>query len=166
IDRIDLNLRKIYDQAPAGAWTYKELGSEDGANWKEVGGAAGTEWPDMRGAGPSFLQTIAFHAPARFHSYRVEFASANVHTWGVAELALFDKGQPIRVAGPDVFSSAWMSAGSAEEWVYVDLGAVCTFDRVALTWIQRAAEGSIQVSNDAKQWNTLQPLLPGATASD
>ena len=31
-----------------------------------------------------------------------------------------------------------MSAGSGEEWVYVDLGAACTFDRVVLSWIRRA----------------------------
>src|SRR6201986_3699113 len=109
----------------------------------------------MRETGPSILETIAFAAPARFRSYRVQMASTNVRTWGVAELALFDKGQPVRVAGPDVFSSAWMSAGSGEEWVYVDLGAVCTFDRVALTWIARAAAGSLQVSNDAKEWHEL-----------
>jgi hypothetical protein len=51
-----------------------------------------------------------------------------------------------------------MSAGSGEEWVYVDLGANCTFDRVTLAWIRRAAEGAIQVSNDAKDWQTLQPF--------
>ena len=166
IDRIDLYLRKIYDHSPTGSWNYKVSGSDDGANWKEVGSAAGTEWPDLHGAGPSFLETIAFAAPVRFHSYRVELSAANVHTWGVAELALFDKGLSVRVAGPDVFSSAWMSAGSAEEWVYVDLGAVCTFDRIGLSWIQRAAEGSIQVSNDAKQWNILQALPPAAAATD
>ncbi len=51
-----------------------------------------------------------------------------------------------------------MPAGRGEEWVYVDLGAMCTFDRVALSWIRRAAEGSIQVSDDAANWTTVQPL--------
>jgi hypothetical protein len=58
--------------------------------------------------------------------------------------------------------SAWMSAlpgaGSGPEWVYVDLGAPCTFDRIVLAWILRAAEGSIQASDDATNWQTLQPL--------
>jgi hypothetical protein len=53
-----------------------------------------------------------------------------------------------------------------QEWVYVDLGAVCTFDRVALSWIRRAAAGSIQVSDDAGVWKTLQPLPSGGAASD
>ena len=74
-----------------------------------------------------------------------------------------DKGKEVRVAGPDIFSSAWMSAGSGEEWVSVDLGAVCSFDRVALAWIRRAAEGSLQVSNDNAQWQTIQPLPPNGS---
>jgi hypothetical protein len=51
-----------------------------------------------------------------------------------------------------------MSAGWGEEWVSVDLGAECTFDRVVLAWIRRAAEGVIQISDDGAQWKTIQPL--------
>jgi hypothetical protein len=166
IDRIDLYLRRIYGRSLSGTWTYTVTGSDDRVTWKEVGRATGSEWPDMREPGPSFMETIAFAAPARFHSYRVQLAAPNVSSWGVAELALSDKGQPVRVAGPDIFASAWMSAGSGEEWVYVDLGAVCTFDRIGLAWIARAAEGSIQVSADASQWKTLQALAGGTGASD
>ena len=166
IDRIDLYLRKIYGRSLSGTWTYTVIGSDDGMTWKEVGRSSGSEWPDMAAPGPSFMESIAFTAPARFRSYRVQFAAANLHTWGVAEVALFDEGQPVRVAGPGLFSSAWMSAGSGEEWVYVDLGAVCSFDRIALTWIARAAEGSIQVSDDASQWKTLQPLAVGTGSND
>jgi len=164
IDRIDLYLRKIYGGPVSGTWTYTITGSDDGVTWKEVGRASGSEWPDMREPGPSFLKTIQFPAPTRFRSYRLQLAAPNVRTWGVAELALFDKGQPVRVAGPVLFASAWMSAGSGEEWVYVDLGAVCTFDRIGLAWVQRAAEGSIQVSDDAIRWKTLQ-ALPSATGT-
>ncbi len=59
-----------------------------------------------------------------------------------------------------------MSAGSGEEWVYVDLGASCTFDRVKLYWIRRAAEGSVQASDDAVRWQTLAPLPSAAGAVD
>ncbi len=166
IDRIDLYLRKIYGRSLSGIWTYTVSGSDDRVTWKEVGRASGSEWPDMRALGPSFLETIAFTAPAQFRSYRVQLGAPNVRAWGVAELALFDKGQPVRVAGPDIFSSAWMSAGSAEEWVYVDLGAVCTFDRIGLAWIQRASEGSIQTSDDASQWKSLQALPSGGGSTD
>ncbi len=166
IDRIDLYLRKIYGRSVSGTWTYTVIGSDDGATWKEVGRASGSEWPDMAAPGPSFMESIAFTASARFRSYRVQFAAANLRSWGVAEVALFDKGQSVRVAGSDLFSSAWMSAGSGDEWVYVDLGSVCTFDRIALTWIARATEGSIQASDDASQWKTLHPLAAGTGTND
>ena len=165
IDRIDLYLRKIYGRTLSGTWTYTVLGSDDGANWREAGHASGSQWPDMRAPGPSFLESIPFAAPARFRSYRVRLSTPDLRTWSVAELALFDKGQAVRVAGPDLFSSAWMSAGSGEEWVYVDLGAVCTFDRIALSWIVRAAEGEIQVSDDASNWKTLQ-AIPASTGTN
>lgn len=166
IDRIDLYLRKIYGHPVSGTWTYTVLGSDDRATWKEVGRASGSDWPDMRLPGPSFMEGIAFTAPAKFHSYRVQLSAQNVHTWGVAELALFDRGQAVRVAGPDIFASAWMSAGSGEEWVYVDLGAECSFDRIELLWIERAMEGSLQVSDDASAWKTLQALMPSSSLKD
>jgi hypothetical protein len=42
----------------------------------------------------------------------------------------------------------------------------CTFDRIVLSWIRRAAEGSIQVSNNATDWKTLQPLPAAAGMTD
>lgn len=143
---------------PATGWTYIVSGSDDHTHWTEVGRSTGTDWPSMHFSGPSFMQSIPFTAPARNRYYRVELSADGIKTWGVAELATFDKGQEVHVAGPEHFSSAWMSAGSGPEWVYVDLGAPCTFDRVVLAWILRAAEGSIQVSGDAANWQTLQPL--------
>ena len=166
LDRIDLYLRKIYGPLPAGGWTYIALASDDHVTWTELGRSSGNVWPDMRIPGPSFEQTIAFTAPSRSRYYRVQLSAANIHTWGVAELVLFDKGQEVRAAGPDRFTSAWMSEGSGEEWVYVDLGAQCTFDHVVLYWIRRAAEGAIQASSDAMEWKTLQPLPAGDKPSD
>jgi beta-galactosidase/beta-glucuronidase len=166
IDHIDLYLRKIYGPPPAGGWTIVVSGSDDRVNWKEVGRATGASFPPMRDSGPSFLEPVAFTAPVSFHSYRIEFSASSVRTWGVAEVVLFDKRQEVRVAGPEHFSSAWMSAGSGEEWVSVDLGAVCTFDRVALAWIRRPAEGSIQISDDNTQWRTIQSLPVGNTSND
>jgi hypothetical protein len=167
IDHIDLHLRKMNGPSPTGGWTIVVSGSDDHANWKEVGRAKGAAFPSMQDSGPSFAESIAFNAPAKFRSYRIALSAAGVRTWGVGDLTLMDQGKEVRVAGPDIFSSAWMSAGSGEEWVSVDLGAVCSFDRVALAWIRRAAEGSIQVSNDNVQWQTVQPLAPnGSGASD
>lgn len=83
-------------------------------------------------------------------------------SWRIGQIAFFKGEQRVEVGGPYSFTSAWMSEGSGEEWVYVDLGARCEFDNVKLYWIARAAEGSIQVSDDAENWRDLQSLN-GAT---
>ena len=166
LDRIDLWLRRMNSNPPASGWTYIVSGSNDQANWNEVGRSTGTDWPSMDFSGPSFVQSIPFTAPARYRSYRVQFSADGVKTWGVAELATFDKGREVHIAGSEHFFSAWMSAGSGEEWVYVDLGAPCTFDRVVLAWIRPATEGFIQVSDDAGQWQNLQPLPSNSDTTD
>jgi hypothetical protein len=45
------------------------------------------------------------------------------------------------------------------------LGAVCTFDRVVLSWIRRASEGAVEVSDDATGWTSL-AALPASGAID
>ena len=170
LDRIDLWLRRINGRLPASGWTYIVSGSDGGANWKEVGRSTGTDWPSMHFSGPSFVQSIPFTAPARYRCYRVEFSAEGITTWGVAELATFDQGREVHVAGPEHFYSAWMSempgetpsestsVGSGQEWVYVDLGGSATFDRVVLAWILPPAAAEIQVSEDAVNWQTIQAL--------
>ena len=54
-----------------------------------------------------------------------------------------------------------------EEWVYVDLGADCEFDRVALYWIRAAAEGASRSPTTRATWRELQALpSPGAASDD
>ena len=159
LDRIDLYLRRIPGPQPTGNWTYTVFGSADSVSWTELGRVSGSDWPDMNSTTEAtFMQSIPFTAPVRSRYYRVQLSSAAVQTWSVGELVPFDQGQQLQLAGPLYFTSAWMSAGSGEEWVYVDLGKPCTFDRIVLSWIRRAAEGAIQVSNNATDWQTLQPL--------
>ncbi len=158
IDRVDVGLRKIYAPPPPNGWTIVVSGSDDRVNWAEAGRFTAASFPGAHESGPGFTESIPLSHPVSFHAYRVEFAGAGVKTWGVGEVTFFADGDQVLVAGPETFSSAWMSAGSGEEWVSVDLGAQCTFDRVVLRWIRRAAEGALQVSSDGVQWQTLKPL--------
>ena len=59
-----------------------------------------------------------------------------------------------------------MSGGTCGEWVYVDLGAKCTFDRVALSWLRRAADAAVPVSDDAASWRTIQVLSASGGPAD
>jgi len=128
-------------------------GSEDGKNWRELQRSAGS----LRQTG-EFKPSLALPAPVRSRYFRVELRCGRNLNWRVGEVAFFRGGRRLDLGGPYDFTSAWMSAGSGEEWVYVDLGAQCTFDRVKLVWIRRAAEGSLEASDDAIHWRTLAPL--------
>jgi len=151
--------------------------SEDGREWKESGKVTNpklepdTGYPTGFGRpGQLFQPSIPLRATSQSRFYRVEFEAANAPPrsffmqWQVGEVAFYNQNQRVEIGGPYKFTSAWMSAGLGEEWVYVDLAARCEFDRVALYWIARAAEGSLQVSDDAQSWRDIQPL-PGGTGN-
>jgi len=157
---------------------YVVTGSDDGQTWKELGRytvpppppapatppAAGAGRGGRGGFAPPPI-SIQFTAASRNRFLRLT-AEGTATTWGIGDLAFYDRDARVEVGGPYNFSSSWKSAGNGEEWVYVDLGAVSTFDRVVLDWIERAAAGSIQTSNDAKTWKTVQALPATGTVDD
>ena len=81
-------------------------------------------------------------------------------TWHFGEIGLLHAGVPVHIAGP--FQFARMPAAGGEQWCWGDLGAACTFDRIALAWIRRPGGGKIEASDDAVRWRTLQELGTGA----
>ena len=138
-------------------WTVVLSASADGKDWKELGRAYGMAHPTAEWKGSiAWPATLSNAARGRF--YRFDFESGRPVQWHVAEARFYHGQQRVRAGGPYDFTSAWRSAGAGNEWVSVDLGADCTFDRVALYWIHRAAAGEIQISDDGKAWRTLQPL--------
>ncbi|HTB96047.1 MAG TPA: discoidin domain-containing protein [Terracidiphilus sp.] len=148
--------------------------SEDGATWKPIGNATNPKPaptaglpPDVIAMGPVYAPVVLFKAPSISRSYRIECRvdgndteskQASEAVWQIGEVAFFRGGERVEVGGPYDFTSAWMSEGLGEEWVYVDLGARFEFDRIGVHWIARAAEGSIQVSDDAQTWSDLHSL--------
>jgi beta-galactosidase/beta-glucuronidase len=141
--------------------------SDDGREWERVGFISAPQPASIEGyprdfarPGQLFAPSIALSRVCRSRFYQVQCVLANSSapdlyvTWRVGEVEFYraDKREPI--GGPYSFTSAWMSAGVGEEWVYVDLGARCQFDRIKLYWISRAAEGCIQKSDDATSWQT------------
>lgn len=153
--------------------------SEDGREWRDLGKVTNPRVEPVEGYPPGFAQpgrlfkpSINFNQVAQSRFYRVEFAAAHPTEasfgmqWQICEVEFYHASQRVEIGGPYSFTSAWMSAGLGEEWVYVDLGARCEFDRVTLYWISRAAEGSIQVSDDAQTWREVQPLPTGTSNMD
>jgi hypothetical protein len=110
--------------------------------------------------------SVSLTQPSRNRFFRITVQSGGEGSWLVSEVRFFDRNQPVEVGGPYRFDSAWMAEGKGEEWIYVDLGARCTFDRVALYWIRRAAEGVVQTSDDAVNWKDIVSLPPATGPTD
>jgi hypothetical protein len=173
VDRVELTgMRTVADAGKPAGWSVVVKGSDDGQTWTELGRIESADRPPAGwrqfgpNAGPPPVFPVAFTAPSRSRRIRVEVSAPSASRWSIAEVILSDKGQRVETGGPYRFSSAWMSAGTGSEWVYVDLGAACTFDRVALSWIRRAAEAVIQVSDDAASWTTIQALPAAGGPTD
>ena len=178
IDRIDVVV------IPPGGFNSAKLSftvsvSDDAREWNHVGTVVAPEPVSVEGypkefarPGQLFTPSIPFSKPCRNRFYQVKFTLADAPPqalyvqWRVGEIAFFSRDQRVNIGGPYRFTSAWMSAGLGEEWVYVDLGARCEFDRIKLYWIARAAKGSIQVSDDAATWRDLHVLAAGGGLVD
>jgi len=142
-------------------WGCVVSASDDGEEWTEVGRAAGPERMVRE-----FSPSIPLDAPTTARVLRVACEAAGAVRWWVGNLAFFRGEDRVRIGGPYDFTSVWKSGGDAEEWVSVDLGARCSFDRLALYWLQRPAEGEVQVSDDAREWKPLVALPADGGAVD
>lgn len=146
VSRIDVDMTVSGPGRDNQDWAVAAFGSNDGAAWKKVGETSGMARPTGE-----VRASIAAPSAEAFRQYKLEFASGRPLTWQVSEVSFYHGGR-VRLAGPFHFTSAWVPAGTGEEWVSVDLGAVSQIERVKLQWIRRAASGVIQVSDDWKSW--------------
>jgi hypothetical protein len=178
IDRVDVLLIAPRTLKPEDL-AVAVLVSDDGREWKELGKVTNPKPVPVIGypagfpqPGQRFRSSIPLRSASQSRFYRIELEAVNAPPfaffleWQVCEVGFFHQSQRVEIGGPYSFTSAWMSAGLGEEWVYVDLGARCEFDRVVLYWIARAAEGSLQVSDDAQNWRDIQPLPVGTGNTD
>jgi beta-galactosidase/beta-glucuronidase len=100
-------------------------------------------------------QSFEFKNPAKYNFYRVSFSAPSAESWAFGNFDFFNDDKKLKMAPSHNFKSAWMSAGTGEEWVYVDLGSPCVFDDIKLHWINKAIKGAIQVSDDATNWSDI-----------
>ena len=178
---------------PAG-WSMVVSGSDDGHTWNELGRSSSAErvptpvrffdlfagWKPGDPLSPRlaaffagepldphpFTPAVRLNNPARRRFIRVEFDAPAVTSWTIAELILKDQNKRVDAGGPYRFNSSWKAATDGNEWVYVDLGSVSTFDRVVLAWLRRPAVGVLQISDDATTWRTVRELPTSGDTDD
>ena len=160
IDRVDLDGIVRGNPEPE-VWAMAVSGSDDGKTWIDLGHTGGMARPTGE-----IHPSVKFAAASHNRFFRVTLSDPRARQFTVNEINFFRSGKPVEIAGPHNFSSSWMAAGKGDEWVYVDLGAPCTFDRVVLSWIRRASEGAVEISDDANTWTSLTPLPATGTTDD
>lgn len=155
------------------------LGSNDGKEWIELGKTSGKGIPGKQTkyrmhSDPNKVtsqatlpvrmleESIAFTQEGNYSHYRLQFKMNGAAYWSVSDLDFYHQDELVNMMPSKFFDSAWMSATTGEEWVYVDLGSRSEFDKVNLRWINKAVKGKIQVSDNAKQWKDAAEL-PGGT---
>jgi Glycosyl hydrolase 2 galactose-binding domain-like/Exo-beta-D-glucosaminidase Ig-fold domain/Glycosyl hydrolases family 2/F5/8 type C domain len=176
VDRIDLLVVLTARNVQPADVSFEVSVSDDGRSWKKSATGPAPAPASRAGLPPEFARngfllkpSIPLNPPSQSRYYRIECLAAKAPTfgfgmqWGIGVVAFYNGSQRVEIGGPYDFTSAWMSAGLDEEWVYVDLGRHSEFDRVTLHWIAKAAEGSVQVSDDAESWRDIQSL-PGGTS--
>ena len=157
-------------------------GSNDGNTWTELAALKGKGMPGKAskykahsdpnknswdpGTLPTRMlnETLTFDQPGEYAYYRMRLKMEGAAYWAFFEMNFYNQDKLVDLLPSKFFNSAWMSATTGEEWVYVDLGSQSEFDKVKLHWINKAIKGKIQVSDDAKQWVDI-ANLPGGEAN-
>lgn len=157
-------------------WEIIITGSNDGKEWKEIktitdNNLFGDTLSDYRRKiYPQnyriFSKAVMLNTTVKYRIYRAEFKASNILTWRLADFLPTMNGEACKMGGPYNFSSSWKSAGSENEWVYIDLGGKCSFDRINLYWLKRAESGSVSILDDCKNWNTIAALPKNSAQKD
>ena len=106
-------------------------------------------------------QSYAFRQPVQYRFYKIAFRAPGAMEWSFSDWD-FHFNDVLLTMTPSVdFNSAWMSEGTGQEWLMVDLGASSVIDSIALHWINKAASGSVEISEDRKNWTAVAPLPGG-----
>lgn len=164
VDHIEVIAMPRTDDPKPQRWTCVVSASDDGRTWRELGRRSGEEILAKESFSSAKVVKTSFDVrsdgAARF--YRMQIEAPSVTGWKINSFDTFLRGRRVNLGGPYDFTSAWKSAGCGAEWLQVDLGAVCVFDRVVLHWIRSAAAGAIEISDDGSAWRTLIPLSPAS----
>ncbi|MDR1556723.1 MAG: discoidin domain-containing protein [Tannerellaceae bacterium] len=196
VDKFVLSGSVTYDESKPRGYEILAYGSNDGVNWDILGqekgpGRIGVEPPRFFGFGfvmppvdpdapkPSFTfsfpppqpstninQVFTLDKAVSYSCYKISIRMPSAKEWSFSDWDFY-QGNELQLITPSrYFNSAWESAGTGEEWVYVNFGAPASFDKLNLHWINKALAGSVQVSGDARTWKDIASLPGGSEKTD
>lgn len=164
----------IYDDKVATkGYTIRCQVSADGKEWQTVGELKGEKLPGTllhyklhsdpnKQEEQNYLparvlnEEIRFIAPIATSHFRIEVDMDGAAHWDIHELQFKDsEDNDVEVMPSREFSSMWISDGGGEQWLYTDLGKRLPIEQVLLDWYQAPKKSCVQVSDDAKTWQTV-----------
>lgn len=174
-DRVHGEMLVSYqDGAADGSHEIKVSASKDGKEWTVLQTIKGKEFvgkesrprqhtdPDKADAlGNQLLPTRRFEIDAKlpeaeeYTMLRVDLNMKGAEQWIASNLDIYKDGELVSLVPSKNFNSTWMSGGSQEEWLYVDLGRKAKFDRIVLNWLSLPYSAMVQVSDDAQNWKEI-----------
>ncbi len=188
IDSVTVAFQVRTTEEPVPGWRYSIAGSHDGLEWHALAVDSGGGLPGNQRPLPPFLQeppppdapdvspevraayrerflrtrvgsvSLQLQTASQYRFLRIALGAPAVTSWVIGDASFFRGGAQIELAPSHSFSSLWKSAGNQREWIYVDLGAVCTFDRFNLSWLRGPASGTIQVADEIGSWTDIHDL--------
>jgi len=115
--------------------------------------------------GRSFNQEVTLKKTTYKH-YKFAFKMPAAKTWTFTDWDFYNNGDQVIMLPSYHFTSVWKSATGGAEWLYVDLGAKASIDKINLFWVNKAVKGEIQTSDDAKSWTKVADLPAGTDKND
>ena len=138
--------------------------SPDGERWTEAGVLAERDFPGgnlpRRYHGDrsrNFYWMVDLPAEP-FAAVRLTLAAPGVGQWELQQWDFSRAGEPVDILPSARFCSAWMAAGTEDEWLSVDLGAAARFDKLVLSWVERPEGGVVETSADGVRWMQIAEL--------
>ena len=165
-----------------GSYEISFYGSENGEEWDKIGEFSGKNFPGEKlsprkhsdpdksaALGERLLPrrlidlNVNLESPKSYSFFKVSLNMPGAQEWMFTNCDFYHMGEFVDLVSSQFFCSTWMSLGAEKEWVYVDLGAVADFDKVVLHWLNRPADGMIQVSKDGERWKNLSAITEDNT---
>jgi hypothetical protein len=178
-EAMKVNLRNLkftgelayYQDKATQGYVIRVMGSHNGTKWEVLGEEKGTGLPgeatkQQVSSDPNKFQdvvrlplrklnvSIPLKKTGNYEHVRIEFTMPGAAWWRVKLIENTTSWRPSMH-----FSSVWKSElAKNAQWLYVDLGTVADFDQVNLFWVNKARQGKIQVSSDARNWSDIATL--------
>jgi len=154
-------LASANDEASRDPKSWTLLASNDGENWVTLDTQSNITFSERKQT-----KTFPITNNVAYKIYRLNVTeNGGDSRLQFSEFGLYE-GDASRIEEIK-FSSEWISKTAGNQWVYVDLGTICTINKVKLHWGEGYAKAySIEISNDAKNWQSIHSVTSGDGGTD